>query len=106
MRQRKIKLSVYLNYEEWNILTLKAEKVGYNKSDLVRSLIEGFEPKELPSREFYKDVNLIRKVGNVLDQIARRANCQGYIEEEKFLIKMENKLQNIILNIKIKYLLP
>ena len=28
MRQKEIKLRVYLNYEEWKRLTLKAEKVG------------------------------------------------------------------------------
>lgn len=106
MRKREIKLSVYLNYDEWKMLTLKAEKVGYNKSALVRSLIEGFEPKEKPSEEFYEDLNSIRKVGNVLNQIARRARYQGYIEDEKFLRKMENELQNLILNIKRKYLLP
>ena len=61
------------------MLTLKAEKVEYNKSALVRSLIEGFETKESPTREFYEDLNLIRKVGNVLNQIARRAHYQGYI---------------------------
>ncbi len=105
MRKREIKLSVYLNYDEWKMLTLKAEKVGYNKSALVRSLIEGFKPKEKPSEEFYEDLNSIRKVGNILNQIARRAHYQGYIEDEKFLRKMENELQNLILNIKRKYLL-
>ena len=49
MRKREIKLSVYLNFDEWKRLTLKAEKVGYNKSALVRNLIERFEPKEKPS---------------------------------------------------------
>lgn len=106
MRKREIKLSVYLNYDEWKMLTLKAEKVGYNKSALVRNLIEGFEPKEKPSEEFYEDLNSIRKVGNVLNQIARRAHYQGYIEDEKFLRKMENELQNLIFNVKRKYLLP
>ena len=106
MRKREIKLSVYLNYDEWKMLTLKAKKVGYNKSALVRSLIEGFEPKEKPSEEFYEDLNSIRKIGNVLNQIARKAHYQGYIEDEKFLRKMENELQNLILNIKRKYLLP
>ena len=106
MRKREIKLSVYLNFDEWKMLTLKAEKVGYNKSALVRNLIEGFEPKEKPSEEFYEDLNSIRKVGNVLNQIARRAHYQGYIEDEKFLRKMENELQNLILNIKKKYFLP
>ena len=106
MRKREIKLSVYLNYDEWKMLTLKAERVGYNKSALVRSLIEGFEPKEKPSEEFYEDLNSIRKVGNVLNQIARRAHYQRYIEDRKVLRKMENELQNLVLNIKRKYFLP
>lgn len=70
MRKREIKLSVYLNDDEWKMLTLKAEKVGYNKSALVRSLIEGFKLKEKPSDEFYEDLNSIRKVGNIL------SNCK------------------------------
>lgn len=106
MRKRKMKLSVYLNDDEWRMLILKAEKVGYNKSALVRSLIEGFELKEKTSEEFYEDLNSIRKVGNVLNEIARRAHYQGYIEDRKVLRKMENELQNLVLNIKRKYFLP
>lgn len=81
--QREIKLSLYLNYDEWKMLKIKAEKVGYNKSALVRSLIEGFETKESSPREFYEELNSIRKVGNVLNQIARRTHYQGYIEYKK-----------------------
>lgn len=50
-------------------MILKAEKVEYNKAALVRSLIEGFEPKEKTSEEFYEDLNSIRKVRNVLGRI-------------------------------------
>ena len=54
-------------------------------------MIEGFKPKEKPSDKFYEDLNSIRKVGNILNQIATRAHYQGYIEDEKFLRKMALK---------------
>ena len=54
MRKREIKLSVYLNDDEWRMLTLKAEKVGYNKSALVRSLVEGFKSKKNHQMNFTK----------------------------------------------------
>lgn len=43
MRKREIKLSVYLNHDEWKMLTFK-----------VRSLIEGFEQKENHQKNFMK----------------------------------------------------
>ena len=41
MRQREIKLSVYLNYEEWKMLTLKAEKVGYKDKTAIAKVEAG-----------------------------------------------------------------
>lgn len=106
MRKRLLKLNVYLSLEERQMLRIKAEKTGLTRSALIRSLITGFEPKEKPPEEFYKDIDSIRKVGNVLNQIARRINYLGYLEDEKYLRNMSRELDNLILNIKRKYLLP
>ena len=46
------------------------------------------EPKEKPPMEFFEDLNSIRKVGNILNQIARRAHYQGYIEDEKHYFRI------------------
>lgn len=106
MRKRLWKLNVYLSLEERQMLRIKAEKTGLTRSELIRSLITGFEPKEKPTEEFYKDIDSIRKVGNILNQIAKRTNYLGYIEDTKFLRDMSRELDNLIVNIKRKYLLP
>lgn len=106
MRKRLWKLNVYLSLEERQMLRIKAEKTGLTRSALIRSLIIGFEPKEKPPEEFYKDIDSIRKVGNVLNQIAKRTKHLGYVEDTKFLRNMSKELDNLILNIKRKYLLP
>lgn len=84
MRKRKMKLSVYLNADEWRMLILKTKKVGYNKSALVRSLIEGFEPKESPLREFYEELNSIRKVGNVLIKLQEERIIKSILKKKNF----------------------
>ena len=106
MRKRLWKLNVYLSLEERQMLRIKAEKTGLTISALIRSLITGFEPKEKPPEEFYRDIDSIRKVGNVLNQIAKRTNYLGHVEDAKFLREMSSELDNLILNIKRKYLLP
>lgn len=106
MRKRFWKLNVYLNLEERQLLKIKSEKTGLTQSALIRSLITGFEPKEKPPQQFYKDIDLIRKIGNILNQIARRINYFGYLEDEKYLRNMSKELDTLILNIKRKYLLP
>lgn len=106
MRKRLWKLNMYLSLEERQMLKIKAEKTGLTMSVLIRSLIIVFEPKEKTPQEFYKDIDSIRKVGNILNQIAKRTNYLGYVEDTKFLRDMSKELDNLILNIKRKYLLP
>lgn len=83
------------------------KKKYHNKS--IYTTIDKYEysnDEKTNYRNWYWYINSIKKVGNILNQIARRSHYQGYIEDEKFLRKMENDLGNLILNIKKKYLLP
>lgn len=70
---------MYLSLEERQMLRIKAEKIGLTRSTLIRSLITGFESKEKPLEGFYSDLDSIRKVENVLNQIAKRTNHLGYV---------------------------
>jgi hypothetical protein len=106
MRERNIKLNVYLNENEKKILDEKVEKTGLTISTLIRFLIEGYEPKEKPPRDFYESLDSVRKIGNVLNQIAMRMHYLGYVEDERFLRQTLNKLNDMIVNIKEYYLLP
>lgn len=106
MRQRNWKFNVYLNTKEKFMLQEKAEKTGLTTSALVRMLITDFKPKEKPPKEFYESLDSIRKIGNVLNQIAVRMHMIGYVEDEKNLRLTITNLNNMIMSIKEYYLLP
>ena len=68
--------------------------------------LKGYEPKEKPDDRFYEDINSIRKIGNILNQIARRMHALGYVDDEKYLRKTVQNFNDFILDVKRKYLLP
>jgi bacterial mobilization protein MobC len=106
MRERNWKFNVYLNTDEKSMLRKKAEATGLTTSALIRYLITDFKPKEKPPEEFYESLNSIRKIGNVLNQIAVRMHMIGYVEDEKNLRRTITNLNNMIMSIKEYYLLP
>ena len=105
MRSRKIKKQVWLNDEEARLLKHKANKVGLKESELIRSFIVGFEPKEKPGEEFYKSIKEMRKFANNLNQIARKANALNFIDCPLYKQEAE-KWNKFILEIKKEFLLP
>ena len=105
MRNRVVKKQFWFIRDEDYILKLKSSKAGLNESDYVRSLIVGYEPREKPPIEFYDELKKLRGYGNNLNQIARKANALGFIDEPEYW-KNVNAMNDIILDIKKRYLLP
>ena len=105
MRGRNIKKQIWLSDDEYYIMKCKSEAVGMNASDYIRHLIVGYKPKEKPSEQFYEDIKSIRMIGNNLNQIARIANAKGIVDVPH-LKKEIDKLDQLIIDIKSKYLRP
>lgn len=105
MRSRRIKKQIWLNDDEDYIMKCKSEAVGMNSSDYIRHLIVGYKPKEKPPEQFYEDIKSIRMIGNNLNQIARIANAKGIVDVPH-LRKEIDKLDQLIIDIKSKYLRP
>ena len=105
MRSRRIKKQIWLNDDEDYIMKCKSEAVGMNVSDYIRHLIVGYKPKEKPPEQFYEDIKGIRNIGNNINQIARIANAKGIIDVPH-LKKEIDKLDQLIIDIKSKYLRP
>ncbi|HIS87120.1 MAG TPA: plasmid mobilization relaxosome protein MobC [Candidatus Caccenecus avistercoris] len=105
MRTRNIKKQFWLNDEENQKLRKKARVTGLSEADLLRFLINDFLPKEKPSQEFYEAIKQLRAIGNNLNQIAKKANSLNLINEEYYMIETD-KLNQFIVQIKAKYLLP
>ena len=105
MRTRGYKKQFWLSYEEVSLLKKKAEQTGYTESDLIRNLIRGYEPQEKPDERFYDFIKQIRGIGNNLNQIARKANYNNFIDKKLYQDESD-KWNKFIIQIKEKYLLP
>lgn len=105
MRKRTILKTFYLSEEEEKLLKEKAKKVNYNESEVIRSLIKNFKPKEKPDDRFYEYLRLLRNISNNLNQIATKANSLGYIDTTKYMEEVD-KVDEFILKVKKEFLLP
>ena len=105
MRKREVQVKFYQSFEEYRKLKNQAEKVGLCVSDFIRSLIDGYEPREKPPLEFYDAIKQIRAVGNNINQIARLANATGVLDEQICKKQFDN-LNEIVIELKRKFLLP
>ena len=51
------------------------------ESAVIRCLINNYEPREKPDDRFYEALKDLRAIGNNLNQLARKANSLGFIDE-------------------------
>ena len=53
MRNRNIKINIFLNAEEKYIFEDKVKKSGLNKSEFFRKIISDYQLREQPDERFY-----------------------------------------------------
>ena len=106
MRNRNIKINVFLNEEEKKIFDEKVIKSGLNKSEFFRKIILDYQLREQPDERFYEILSLLRNMANNLNQMARTYNrYQGYMREDKFT-PLLNQIQDFVLSMQEVYLTP
>ena len=104
MRNRNIKINVFLNEEEKKIFDEKVKKSGLNKSEFFRKIISDYQLREQPDERFYEILSLLRNMANNLNQMARTYNrYQGYMREDKFT-PLLNQIQDFVLSMQEVYL--
>lgn len=106
MRNRNIKINIFLNEDEKKIFDEKAKKSGLSKSEFFRKIILDYQLREQPDERFYEILSLLRNMANNLNQIARTYNrYQGYMREDKFT-PLLNQIQDFVLSMQEVYLTP
>lgn len=106
MRNRNIKINVFLNEDENKILNEKVKKSGLNKSEFFRKIILDYKLKAQPDERFYEILSQLRGMANNLNQMARTYNrYQGYMREDKFT-PLLHQIQDLVLSLEQVYLLP
>ena len=106
MRNRNIKINVFLNEDENKILNEKVKKSSLNKSEFFRKIILDYQLKEKPDEKFYEILSQLRGMAINLNQMSRVYNqYKGYVNENKYAT-LYNQIQNFILALEEVYLIP
>jgi hypothetical protein len=105
MRKRDIRAQVWLNEAESQRLRDNAKKTGLSQENYLRSLINGYTPKELPPIDFYIMMRELRAIGSNINQLAVKANTTGYVDEASFE-REATQLRRAIMEIQKAVILP
>ena len=106
MRNRNIKINVYLNEIEKEVFDDKVKKAGLTYSDFFRYIILGYQLKEKPDERFYEILYQLRGMATNLNQMARVYNRnQGYVKDYK-ISELLNQIEDLILSMQNAYLVP
>ncbi len=105
MRKRDIRAQVWLNEAESQRLRDNAKRTGLSQENYLRSLINGYTPKELPPIDFYNMMRELHAIGGNINQLAAKANTTGYVDEAGFNCEAA-QLRKAILEIQKAIILP
>lgn len=84
MRKRGIPILIRLNAQEKQNLAKQVKKSGLSQEAFIRSLINGYIPKELPPPDYYSMMRELHAIGSNLNQLAAKANATGHIDKTVF----------------------
>jgi hypothetical protein len=106
MRERNIKVNVFLNENEKKIFDDKAKKSGLSKSEFFRKIILDYQLKEQPDERFYEFLFQLRGMATNLNQMARIYNQNhGYVDTSRYKSLLDN-VESLILGLNEVYILP
>ena len=106
MRERNIKVNVFLNKNEKKIFDDKAKKSGLTKSELFRKIILDYQLSEQPDVRFYEFLAQLRGMATNLNQMAKIYNQNyGYVNTSKYKAMLD-EIEAFILGLNEVYVLP
>lgn len=89
MLKRNIKITFRLNAKEHQQLKKNVKKTGLSQETYIRTLLDGYAPKELPSPDYHSMMRELNAIGNSINQIAARANATGFFLAEEYAMYMQ-----------------
>lgn len=96
MRKRNIRAQVWLNEAESRRLRDNAKRSGLSQENYLRSLVNGYTPKELPPVDFYNMIRELHAIGGNINQLAAKANTTGYMDGAGFEHEAANLRKGIL----------
>ncbi|MDD7667159.1 MAG: plasmid mobilization relaxosome protein MobC [Dialister sp.] len=105
MRKRGIPILIRLNAQEQQNLAKQVKKSGLSQEAFIRSLINGYMPKELPPPDYFSMIRELHAIGSNLNQIAAKANATGHIDTTVFQYEA-NRLKRTVQEIQAAVTAP
>ena len=98
-RAREHQLLIRLNFKEMMHINNECLELGMNQSAYVREHLFSKNNKIYVFRNVKTILSELRKIGNNINQIAKTANTQGYVNQSDidYCVKQINVIKNSIL---------
>ena len=74
MRKRSIRVGVRFNQSEHERFQKLVEDSGLSQEEYLRQLVRGVVPRDAPPPDYYKMMRQLYHIGNLLNQIAKKAH--------------------------------
>ena len=94
--KRKYTVSVKLDTREYLSLKTKAGTAGISRSEYIRQSISGSTIRPRMTPELNDHIRKLSGMGNNLNQIARRANTEGYANARGEYLRLAVKIDDLI----------
>lgn len=96
MLKRSIKITFRLNKQECERLKRQSQKTGLSQESYLRTLINGYVPRELPPAEYHTIIKELHRIGGNLNQIAAKANATGQIDKTVFQYEANRLIKSVL----------
>ena len=84
MRNRNVKIQVWLSKKEADNLQKKAKRSQISVAAYLRHLINGVVPQDAPPPDYYAMMQQLYRIGNNLNQIAQKAHTLNVIDVQRY----------------------
>lgn len=92
---RTKRVYVWLTDKEFEYLMRNVKKSGLCREAYLRLLIEGYEVKEAPTKEWVELIHLLSGMANNLNQIARMSHVKGEVRDWEMIYEMREEVRTI-----------
>jgi hypothetical protein len=98
--KRRYTVSVKLDTREYVSLKTKANLAGISRSEYIRQSISWSVIRSRLTPELNSHIRKLSGMGNNLNQIARKANAEGYTNARSEYLYLADKIDNVIKDIR------